>query len=131
MPSAGRHPESKLHSLAIVVSSGLGAAAYLLALREYYSGWVVLAASMLAVPGAMIVTCLLSLSCDSPLSRVLIIGVGSMFLYYGWTLPDRLGTLLMGIAFLVIGVLASRRATTSTEPSRSEADQSASGEAQR
>ena len=126
MPSTARHRESNLHSAAIVVAGGLGAAAYLLDLGEYYSGWVVLAASVLAVPGAMIVACLMSLSCDNTLSRVLIIGLGSMFLYYGWTLPDRLGTLLVGMAFLVIGALSSRRAATSTEPSPPESGQGAS-----
>jgi hypothetical protein len=104
MRTDSRTRESRLTGISILLAAGLGTISYLLAVAQYWNWWIVLAAAPLAIVGALIVAAFLSLCCEDWISRVIVVLLGTFFIYVGLSEPDRLGTLLMGIAFLLIGI---------------------------
>lgn len=122
------YQETVLENSAILIATILGTVSYLMAVAEYWSWWIVLAASFLAFPAAIIVAACMAASCDDRLSRGIVLVLGCLFLYGGLTEPNRLGTLLMGIVFLLIGTLSRRHIISRIDASDQQAADDANGQ---
>lgn len=85
---------------------GLGAASYLTALSGYYSLWVVILVAPLALLGAVVCVMLIWFSSTgSFLVRAVWFAIGSGCILTGLTESGRAGTLLMGMALILVSVL--------------------------
>ncbi|MBL8850941.1 MAG: hypothetical protein JNG89_14780 [Planctomycetaceae bacterium] len=93
------------------IAALLGATSYLLALNSTHRWWVVVLVSPLALVGAVLVAALLWPASSSRLARTLLILMGAGWAFVGITEPERLGTLLMGAAFLLLGMFPPRDET--------------------
>lgn len=83
--------------------------------------------SLLAIPAALFVAAFLSVCCDDWHSRLLILALGTLFSYAGLTEPDRLGTLFMGVAFLLVGAFSRAHTLSQSEIADEEPDGKGNG----
>lgn len=114
-----RSPLTKIRDAVPAIVILLPTASYLMTLTAYYSWWVVLLVSPLVVVGAAFAMGLLWLSSDILVFRVIWFVFGTGLAWLGLTETHRLGSFLVGIAFILIGLFPSqsvgRRPDASTE----------------
>src|SRR5262249_47746379 len=84
----------------------LGTAAYLLLLQQFWPWWMMVLVCPFAFVAAVIVFSLLCLN-QHRLSRLVLAGFGIGALVVGLTQTNRIGTLLVGVAVLLISVFSS------------------------
>lgn len=87
-----------------VAATLLGMTTYLRELGSLYSWWIVFFVSPLALAGAAFAMGFLWIASDTWWARSIFVSVGAGGVWTGITEPDRVGTFLMGIALLLIGL---------------------------
>jgi hypothetical protein len=103
-----KRPETKTENFALIASSILATAAYLVMLREFYSWWIVVPATLLALPIAAIVSSLLMEFAAAPVGRVICLAMGGVLLWTALTQDHRSGSAFMGLALSILGAAARK-----------------------
>ncbi len=74
-------PETPTENIALITSSVSGTVAYVLVLREYYSWWVVVPVTLLALPVAMIVAALVLNFAGTTACRLIFLSLVGLLLW--------------------------------------------------
>ena len=92
-----------------VIAAGLGTTAYLRTLAEFYDWWVIVLVAPLAFFAALLVAAMLSICTQSVAERIVCGAVGAACLATGLAEADRLGTVMMGTAVLLVALCPWRQ----------------------
>ena len=97
-----------VESFGLLAGSISATAAYLIALREFYSWWTVAPVTLLALPIAMILAVMLMELAGTLVGRMICLALGGMLVWAAATHDQRSGSACMGIALLILGVTARK-----------------------
>src|SRR5262245_36815951 len=101
-------PETKAENFGLLVASISYTAAYLLTLHDVYSLWIVAPLALLALPMAMILSCVVMEFSGTLVGRLLCLAFGGALLWTAATHDNRSGSALTGIAFFILGATARK-----------------------
>lgn len=101
-------PETKTKKIALLVSSILATAAYLLMLREFYPWWIVAPVTLLAWPVGAILSFMFMEFAAGSVGRMICLVMGGALLWVAFTQDHRSRAACMGLAFSIWGVAARK-----------------------